>query len=272
MNYRNEARLRLDAAKNELTSGDDARLKYAALELRMSMEALTYDRALAFKDEFPPAEYQTWQPKKVMLVLLEIHPSADADRALAIGGPAEEGVPASIMHSLGTERVLNMRALKKHYDALGSYLHLPSMKQTIEGRTVDSAKLRKRCEELAALIDDVLSSRIFNVTLGVFSTMNCFRCERPIRKRVQDEQEAVAECFDCHATYSLVPVENGQIEWHPKGRDVACPREGCAGRIFVWEADQQVGKHWECNTCGGRNALVLAVHQEAASPSGQVAE
>lgn len=263
MNYRNEARVRLDAAKNELASGDNTRLPYAALELRMSMEALTYDRALAFKDEFPPAEYETWQPKKVMLVLLEIHPSADADRALAIGRQEEEGVPASIMHSLGTERVLNMRALKKHYDALGSYLHLPSMKQSMEGRTVDPAKLRKRCEELTVLIEEVISSRIFNITLGVFSTMSCFRCERPIRKRVQDGKETSAECFDCHATYSLVPAENGQFEWHPKGQEVSCPREGCEGKTFVWEADQQVGKHWLCNTCGGRNALALAVYQES---------
>ena len=235
------------------------------------MEALTYDRALAFKDEFPPDEYKTWQPKKVMLVLLEFHPRADADRALAIGRQEEEGVPASIMHSLGTERVLNMDALKKHYDALGSYLHLPSMKQSMEGRTVDTGKLRKRCEDLVALIDEVLASRIFNVTLGQFSTMNCFRCEKPIRKRLRDEQETLAECFDCHATYSLVPAENGQIEWRPKGQEVGCPREGCEGKKFVWEADQQVGKHWQCDTCGERNALVLAVYHEAETPD-QVSE
>ena len=262
MNYRNEARLRVDAAKHELASGDDTRLKYAALELRMSMEALTYDRVLAFKDEFPPSEYETWQPRKVMLVLLEIHPSADADKAYAIGRQEEEGVPAPILHSLGTERVLNIAALKKHYDALGSYLHLPSMKQSMEGKTADSVKLRKRCEELAALIDEVLSSPIFNVTLGVFSTMKCFRCERPIRKRVRDAEEAVAECFDCHATYSLVPAENGLHEWHPKGQEVKCAVEGCEETEFLWEVDHQVGKQWHCNVCGGLNALGLGVYHE----------
>jgi len=51
MNYRNDARNSLKRAKAELTQADDERLKYAALELRMTMEALTYDRALAYKDE-----------------------------------------------------------------------------------------------------------------------------------------------------------------------------------------------------------------------------
>lgn len=49
----------------------------------MAMEALTYDRAASYKDEFPPDEYETWQPRKVMSVLLEIDPMADKDSVLA---------------------------------------------------------------------------------------------------------------------------------------------------------------------------------------------
>lgn len=63
MKYRNDAREYLQRSKNELNSSDNERLKYAVLELRMAMEALTYDRALAYKDEFPPNEYETWQPR-----------------------------------------------------------------------------------------------------------------------------------------------------------------------------------------------------------------
>ena len=73
--YRNDAKRRLVRAKNELASADDARLIYATLELRMAIESITYDRALAYKKEFPPREYETWQPKKVMAELLDIDPS-----------------------------------------------------------------------------------------------------------------------------------------------------------------------------------------------------
>src|SRR5436853_576284 len=61
-NYRGDARKALARAKEELATKDDQRLKYAALELRMSMESITYDRALAYKDEFPEPEYDTSPP------------------------------------------------------------------------------------------------------------------------------------------------------------------------------------------------------------------
>lgn len=51
-------------------------LQYAALDLRMAMEAIVYDRALSFKDEFPEREYDTWQPKRIMTILIEIEPTA----------------------------------------------------------------------------------------------------------------------------------------------------------------------------------------------------
>jgi hypothetical protein len=271
MNYRHEARLRLDAAKGELLSGEDARLKYAALDLRMAMEAITYDRALAYKEEFPPDEYQTWQPRKVMSVLLEIDSSADTDRALAIGAESEYGVRAPVMHSLGSEQVLNMSTLRKHYDALGSYLHLPSMKQMKAGGAIDTDRLRQRCDELVGVIDAVLSSPIFNVTLGEFARFVCARCERPIRKRLsRDEDELTAECFECHATYNVARLPSGQYRVEPKRHEVSCAAERCVGTITLWEADLQVGKYWMCGACGGRNVVALGLHFEP-PPGGRVA-
>ncbi len=49
VNFRNEARKALGRAKFELDTKQQDRLIYAALELRMAMEALAYDRAHAYK-------------------------------------------------------------------------------------------------------------------------------------------------------------------------------------------------------------------------------
>jgi len=127
VNYRRLARIHLENTKIQLDTHEDFNLHYAALELRMSMESLTYDRAIAYKDEFPPDEYQTWQPQKIMSVLLEIDPRVDQGSSIAIG--AHDGVPPSKMTSLGTEVVLSMKILKEHYHELGSYLHIQSMKK-----------------------------------------------------------------------------------------------------------------------------------------------
>ena len=91
-NFRTDARRHLRRFQEEFASCDNNRLKYAVLELRMAMEALTYARAMAYKKEFPPQEYGTWQPQKVMTVLLNFDPMADRNTCLAYGRE-EEGRP-----------------------------------------------------------------------------------------------------------------------------------------------------------------------------------
>src|ERR1700722_2264712 len=98
--FRQMARSALIRACAQLENSDDDRLKYAALELRMAIEGLTYDRAQAFKAEIPPTEYGTWQPKKVMQLLLDVDPHADQSVIFSIGGQESADQPAKQMQSL----------------------------------------------------------------------------------------------------------------------------------------------------------------------------
>ena len=263
MNYRNDARKHLKRFEEEFGSRDNDRLKYAALELRMAMEALTYDRALAYKDEFPPNEYETWQPRKLMAVLLDINPMADQDSSLRFGVEEEYSVPAPAMRSLGSEKVLNMATLKKHYDALGSYLHVQSMKQVRAGKLLDFGKMRSRCETIAVIVREVLSSPVFNITLGSFATLSCKKCGKPIRKRLPHGQsETRAECYECDASYTLVDKGNGQVEWKPHRQEVECANNGCDRKILVWLREIAISKSWTCPDCKGRNTFAIGVRHE----------
>jgi hypothetical protein len=89
-NLRPLARDALARARVELASGEEHRLRYAALELRLAMEALTYDRAAAFAELIPPEEYKTWQPRKLMAVLLEIDPAIGMTSTISIGRQPDE--------------------------------------------------------------------------------------------------------------------------------------------------------------------------------------
>ena len=84
--------------------------------------------------------------KQLLQMLLEIDPTADKDSFVSFGLEETPGVPAAVMEALGAEKVLNLAALKKHYDALGSYLHMPTIKQLKAGKGPDAAKLKKRCQ------------------------------------------------------------------------------------------------------------------------------
>lgn len=263
MNYRSIAREHLKAATEQLEKRVDSALKYAALELRMAMEAVTYDRAAAFKEEFPTEEYDTWQPKKVMAVLLEIEPMADKDGTIAFGLEEEYGVPAKQMTLLGTETVLNMAVLKKHYDALGSFLHILTIKSTNAGKTVNHDKLRKRCEEIKTYLDRVLSSTVFNSTLGIFSSIECVECGKKIRKRIpQGENTIKVECSNCEASYRVSCSGANHSIWEPMQQEMECANKECTKKIVVWEKEIRLGAKWTCPECKGKNSFVLGIAYE----------
>ncbi|MFT8933266.1 MAG: hypothetical protein ABF976_14975 [Acetobacter syzygii] len=264
--YRNDARRELARAKDELASMADERLKYAALELRMAMESLTYDRALAYEDEFPAAEYETWQPRKVMAILLEIDPDADKDSSWAFGIEPSLGVMPDVMKSLGTERVLNMGTIKRHYDALGSYLHVPTIKQRKHGAKVDPVKFRARCKEIAAYVTDVLASPVWNATMGKFASLGCMKCGHPIRKRMPQGKAVVdAKCFECGATYKVTDAGEGKACFAPDQVEVKCANPECKTSIFAWRSEIENGRGWKCKVCGGKNDIKLMIQHRPAT-------
>ncbi|MDR6116684.1 MULTISPECIES: hypothetical protein [unclassified Sphingomonas] len=266
VDYRNDARRELARAKDELGSVDDERLKYAALELRMAMESLTYDRALAYKEEFPPAEYETWQPRKVMAVLLEIDPNADKDSSLAFGIEPSLGVTPEVMEALGSEKVLNMTTIKRHYDALGAHLHVQTIKQRKGGAPVDHAKFRARCDEIAAYLTEVLASPIWNATIGTFASIDCMKCGHPVRKRMPHDQSVVnAKCFECGATYKVTDAGENEALFEPDQIEVRCANTECKTSIFPWRAEIKAGVGWKCEVCGGQNDVKLMVQHRPAA-------
>ncbi|HZC80402.1 MAG TPA: hypothetical protein VE222_01580, partial [Nitrospiraceae bacterium] len=194
-NFRHVAAESLARAKAELGANGPHRVRYAALELRDAMEALTYDRALAFKDDIPPEEYRTWQPRKLMAVLLDVDPSIGMTSTVAVGLEEEYGRPVARqkMNMLGTDVVFTLADLKAHYDAIGSYLHTPSLEQMLSGKTQDLAKLHERCETLVGLIEKVLNSPVWNATFGVTATLQCMndKCKKLIHKRMPTGKDKI---------------------------------------------------------------------------------
>lgn len=256
--YRPKARISLKSALVELSSNDDQRLKYAALELRMTIESITYDRALAYKDEFPPQEYETWQPKKIMLVLLEIDPNADIDSTLSFGLEPELGQRPTIMTGMGSERICNLNTIKMHYDALGSFLHVPSMKNM--GYPINYVKIRKRCEVIASALTDVLASSIFNVTLGSFCRFDCMECKKPIRKRLPGKIDTLdCNCFNCKASYTLTRLSDGRVQIDPHEEEIQCANRKCKHIAVVQRRDIENGNGWKCEKCNGQNVFRLSL-------------
>lgn len=256
MNYRSTARKHCQTAKDLLSSGTDDDVLLAALKLRMALENITYDRSKGYAEDLGPAAMKTWQPKKLMERMLELDPQADADATLSFGEKPSPGETPESMQLLGTDHVLNLRTLKKHYDALGSYLHTPTLAQIEQGKVHDYGKLGRRCAQIMDALDATLCSKVWNSTFAVRGESDCAECGSVIRRRLpKDMTERIVQCWSCTASYTMTEIADQKVNFEPRQMRVACPQKDCGSAAYIWER----GKYWTCLDCGYQLTFALGV-------------
>ena len=204
-----------------------------------------------------------------MEVLLDIEPTADKGGSIAVGREEIYGQLAKVMTFLGSEKVFDFKAIKAHYDALGSYLHTPTLKQLEENGGGDLVRLRQRCSDIVQMLEVVLSSSIFDVKFGSFTSIECADrdCGQTIRKRIPHGKQLVdAKCFDCGADYQVTATKDGVCIWKPLQEEVACPTESCDHTFSMWKHEVKPGSHWRCPKCSGQFQIGLAIFEVALQP------
>ncbi len=249
--YRITAEECVARARAELKSGKDERLRYAALELRMALEALTYYRALIHRNEIPPEAYSAWQPRKVIEMLKE-HMGEEVDQpySLTIRETGGELV------FTGTDRPISLKEIKDNYDALGSYLHLQSLKQAIK-KPLNLANVRQRCEKVLKIVVEAMESNVTS-SFGLVARQECARsnCSNVIVRRIpRSAPQVTAKCFLCNAGYTI-HREGDMFRWEPWVWTYTCPHCGEVGSL--WTCDIKFGKKWVCHSCSRRFDFVLS--------------
>lgn len=261
--YRWIAREAVARARSEMASGNSDRLPYAALELRYAMEALTYDKARSYQDEIPADVYRIWQPRKVVDYITEIDPSAYVSSSISAGLEEEVGTPAKVMQPVGKETSLTMGDLKAHYEAMGSFLHMPTLRQIEQDKGPVPETIRGRCQKCIAALEAVLASPIWNANFGVFTEIECARCEFWIKKRLKpgSTDPVDARCINCGAEYTVISEGEGKTRWEPKNEEVPCPTEGCGEKIYLWRDELRPGVNWTCQGCGEHYVIGLGIRK-----------
>lgn len=255
------ARRHCASAKALLSSGSDDDVLLAALKLRMALESVTYDRSKGFAEDLVPEAMKTWQPKKLMERMLEVDPQADSDATLSFGEEPSPGETPAFMQLLGTDHVLNLRTLKKHYDALGSYLHTPTLAQIEQGKNHDFGKLSRRCALIVEALETALSSKVWNSTFAIRGEIECAECGSIIRRRLpKDKTERVIQCWSCAASYTMIEIDDEKVRFEPRRVNVGCPEKDCEGESHIWERNVEVGNAWKCHDCGSQLMFALGVY------------
>lgn len=257
-NYREEARAALERAKVLLQSECNHSLRYAALELRMSIEAITYDRAQAYIEVLPPVHYETWQPKQLFKVLLEIEPLADAGAKVWFIDAEDQ-----TLRELGEETVFTLRDISKgNYDGLGNFLHYPTLKQ-IKDNSVKFDSLRTRCQTIVSKLEAALQSSVFNVVPQNIVDFECEECGAPVLKHIKKQGDRPnATCFSCYAEYVLDPAEDGLYLPIRRGAKITCRNSNCKHEFVVGMEKLKVGNSITCSSCSHQYEMRLCLVEQ----------
>ncbi|MBA6287596.1 hypothetical protein [Colwellia sp. MB3u-4] len=260
MTYRTIAIKSLERAKLELNNTDEHRIKYAALELRMTLESIIFDRAKLYKEELSELEFNQWQPKNLLQTLLDIDPIADKSEGFRMGEQETIGKPAKLITDLGVDRRLTLKEVKNYYNKLGNFLHTNTLEQIQANKYAPPAKMKLRCTELISILDEVLNSPIYNTRMKHTTRTQCVKCDKKIVRAIPDDFfNLEVKCPNCDAEYLITNGNNGFVTWTPQRKDVPCASNECSTISKFFNVELVTGTEWHCSGCGKRNRLSLGV-------------
>jgi hypothetical protein len=246
---------RLARARSLLTSCSDADLLYAALELRLCLEQMTYEKASSFKQFLPPSSLKIWQPPQLLKILKQVDPIADQSFELHIGNNEGPPTPDTQWLPLGKHKAFGSRWLTKQYNKLGSLLHAPRESVEIKSAT-QLAQLRTDLASMADEIEEALKSTITGMSIHETISADCMHCGGKIAasKHMLDSKPTVVLCLQCEAEYG-VAIEANEYRFIPRAAHFSCA--GCKVEIWLEHRNMRPDDVVTCKSCGQTHVLRL---------------
>jgi hypothetical protein len=248
----------LARAGDLLAKNDPAATRHACLELRLAIECLAYQQLDAYLSEIPDDAMRKWTPREVVAQMLEVDPTADKSSTIAIGREEERGRPSNDMKVLGEDRRFTFKWANRSHNALGNFLHVPTLHQRETGKVPDHGSMRKKAEEISAVIGHTLDTPIYNANFGNFYHIDCV-CGRSFKRREGSftaEQGMVCPNVDCRMIWDVVSEEATDVRLKPRQTEYVCP--GCNEKRFVLPQKLKAGTVITCD-CGAQAEVALSI-------------
>jgi len=246
----------IERANSLIKEGTAISLRYAALELRFCMEAITYEKLEASASHIPPQILDKWQPPQAVKALLEHEPKTDKGFVLFAGIEKEYGIPSDNMKFVGEHKAFDLSWLRKHYNKIGGFLHFSHKRS--KNAKVSLERLKSYLEQVSTEVEEVLKGSITGGWLDEVHQFTCSQCSKQIivgKNTLDSSGHIVCQNTNCRAEYfGRYDPSSLNVLFELKVTVFDCAQ--CDSEIPVENKDLKIGFTFECNKCNTSHELV----------------
>jgi transcription elongation factor Elf1 len=155
--------------------------------------------------------------------------------------------PAGPWKTMGEDRRLPAEYMRKSYQALGNFLHVPTVRQSTDAGRLETA--RKKATEVRGRLEKLLAPGriVSNLSAEIF-TFNCTECEAPIaRRKAFLAKGGPVECGNCGQGFDAEIQGEGGFFFIPLSFSWDCPR--CESRGEIVRSKAADGFDVSCTHC-----------------------
>ena len=241
----------LERARNLLSTAGDDSLRYACLELRFCIEAITYEKLDTYSRYVPATVFEKWQPNHSLKMLLQFEPDADEDFTLYVSPESEPGKPTGNWACLGQHNAAKLSWLNKNYNKLGSYLHVKMGNREKVETIEELSAIRKEIERILSELEPVVNSDIVGATLATRIQFKCEACEQLLLVNadvLRKTRRAACINQQCGVEYNASEDADGGWQFKLAMTSFKCLK--CEKINFLEIRHVDIGTKFRCNRCG----------------------
>lgn len=246
------------AAEALLRTDPPAHLRYAALELRLAIEVIAYEKLRLYAPRLPASVLAKWQPPQAFRALEEYEPGSTQSFRLRIARETEYGVAGNEWHDMGEHRAFKLNWLRKTYNKLGSLIHhrAPGFDGDAEVASIaDPDRLRAELRAILAEVARVASSQIHSSIVTVFE-FHCVVCGAPILRNEKGARETErADCLqrECGAQHHVAFTDHGAATVQLIATAFECVK--CGTPLLIQNRHLDIGYRFTCARCGVQHVV-----------------
>jgi hypothetical protein len=185
-----------DKIRAHLSAGDAMSLTYAALEARLALERVCYERLRISHKYISRNDLRTWKPQHVVRTVMDlVDPAIASEWVLQIGSEPGDNPPKFI--PVGTQKGFDPKYISQLWQAMSSFLHCEMPKGEADSieHYLPEGRLRPKIEEVLKELDRIAAGTIVGAMVFQQVSFECACGQHNGRSAVALKHDDIIGCI-----------------------------------------------------------------------------